>query len=856
MRARVNDRLARAVRFPVTLVVAPAGFGKSVALRDFIASARLDALRYDVRREENTLLAFARGLSDALEPVAPSVRAAFPAMQERILTAADPAAEIGAWFAEHLRRAVCTVVIDDLHNGAADPQTTRLLVDLVDRTRDRIRWIVASRSDADLPVATWIGYGRMDVPIGEDDLRFTLDEALAAADDGQQPLCAQEVETILELTSGWPVALGIALRVRMHSADLRSAASGTREMVSRYLAEQVFARLTRAQQRFLLDSCVFSSFDDAIAEALGVDAAFLTELRGGVTLLSAVAPGQYRYHDLFRDFLERELRRSGAGGWYRALRTGGEIVERQGRTEDALALFTRAGDADGIVRVVERDGFRLLERGGAETVAAALDIVPEDQRRENASVLGVRAVLEASRGHFAIAEGGFVAAIDRAVDPALRVALVHRYAIELVRHERDCIAVLEPYARDASLPAALRLPLLGTLATAYIGARRVADALATIDRALDGADALDGDVRARLYHQAAYVHQFAPSRERVRPYASLAVELALARNLYELAARAYSALYTIVYDESDDPIAILAVLDKLLECARKGASRQARAYGLIASYEIEVERGDDAAIERLESQLADEHGGVALLRDQTLLPAQALRAAWERDWTRAYELLADSAEHQDTQERRALRAAELALYACAAGRTDAGEAALQLARTALETSLPTSRRAVRARLFIALAELVRGHAAAAHRHLGEAERLLTPPMRRQRALARAIRALAQLQLEEVDPSALAAALERMRSEHVGGLARLLAALPLAQSESRGYGQLTPSEREILRHLASGASTKEIASRTGRSPQTIDTHVRSICRKLRCSGRREAVAVALGAGWISPPLTTP
>jgi ATP/maltotriose-dependent transcriptional regulator MalT len=45
MRARINERLERATRYPITLIAAAAGFGKSIALRDFIETTRLDAVR-------------------------------------------------------------------------------------------------------------------------------------------------------------------------------------------------------------------------------------------------------------------------------------------------------------------------------------------------------------------------------------------------------------------------------------------------------------------------------------------------------------------------------------------------------------------------------------------------------------------------------------------------------------------------------------------------------------------------------------------------------------------------------------------------------------------------------------------
>src|ERR1700681_1792933 len=240
-------------------------------------------------------------------------------------------------------------------------------------------------------------------------------------------------------------------------------------------------------------------------------------------------------------------------------------------------------------------------------------------------------MLDANRGRFDVAERGFVAAIERASELELRIALVHRYAIELVRQERPCVELLEPHARDETLPLELRVPMLGTLATAYVRAGRVDDALVTIRGALDRLDPLGDDVRARLYQQAAFVYQFAPTHERVHTYASLAVELATAHGLYEVAARAYSVLYTVVHDEDDAPIGTLAMLDKLEESARKGASRQARVFGLIASYAVEVERGDDVAMERIEREL-DDRVVPAIARAQGLLPARAMRYAWEGDF--------------------------------------------------------------------------------------------------------------------------------------------------------------------------------------------------------------------------------
>jgi LuxR family maltose regulon positive regulatory protein len=851
MRPRINDRLARATQYPITLIVAPAGFGKSVALRDFLLSTRADAVRCDVRPEDGTLLAFARRLAEALAGVVPSVAAAFPEMQQRIMETGEPIERLCEWFVEHLKRATFTIVVDDLH--FADPPAIAFLADLIDRTYERIRWVIATRADAELPVASWLAYGRMDLPVDENVLRFTPEEALAAADDAQSGIEPDEVEALRELTEGWPVAIAIALRTRTHASELRSAAAAyeaaTREMIYRYLAEQVFAGLSPAQRNFLLATSVFSTFDVGIAQALGGMNDFIGELRRGVAFLNEISPGRFRYHDLFAAFLESELRRLGESAWAGVLCYGGQLLEERGEHAAALALYTKAGDAGSILRVVEHSGFALFERGHADALAAALDVVPDAIRNTHAAALGLRATLDAARGHFDLGRRGFVAAIERCEDEALRLSLVHRYAIELVRHDRACIELLEPYATDERIAPAKRAPLLGTLATALARVGRVEEAIATITQALDNVDgSTDDDMLARLYQQAAYVYRL-ETRQQAQNYATLAVELALQRNLNEVAVRAYSVLYQIAYDDGDDPIESLTILDKLLECARKGGSTQALLYGLLATYAIEAERGNEPALERLDREMQAIIGGLPRVRAEVLLPAMALRAGWERDFHRAYELLAGTTELQTNDERRAYRASELALYAFAAGMHAEGESALSEALHALAHCPEPTRRALRARVMVACAELVRGHTAAAHRYLGDVERALVPSMRWLRALAHVARTLYRLALGQVDRPVLAGALERLRAEQLGGIARLLEAMPFPQSTEGGYSSLTPAEREILHMLAAGASTKDIAARSGRSPRTVDTHIRSLCQKLRCSGRRAAVALATGSGWV-------
>lgn len=848
MRPRVTQRLEQAAKFPVTLIVAPAGFGKSVALRDYLAAANIQAVRYDVRREDATLIAFVRGLAQALEPIAPTALAAFPAMQERILAADEPVRQLSDWFAEHLKDIRGTIVIDDLHFAAADPASIALIADLIERTTDRIRWITAARSDVGLPIATWIAYGRMDIPVGEDDLRFTTDEAIAASEELQSGIGMQEIESLRQLTEGWPVALAIALRTRTHATDLRSAALGAREMVFRYLAEQIFVRLSLPQRAFALSTCVLPFFDATLSQELGATAGFVAEFRSKVTFLNEVEDGRLRYHDLFRDFLEMELRRSGENEWARTLCAGAALLERHGHGAEALLLYARARSSEDVIRILEREGFALFERGETARLSQALESLSARDTAASAMAQGLRAMIDASLGRFEIAEQGFIGAIRAASDDAVRLRLVHRYALELVRLDRDCTELLEPYAAMQDAKPQLVAPILATLATGYRRNGRKAEALSAAERSLALLDAeLPDDARARIFQQAAYVQRYAGSLERARAYASTAIDLALQNDLYELAARAYSVTYTIVRETSDSPAAGLDILERINECALKGGSTQARVFALAAIYTISAEKGDEDRLKQLDRDI-EELRVPPQWQTQAILPARALREAWRGHFDAAYAMLAQTAQTQTTPDRRALRAAEAALYAAAAGESLAADTELAQVADALSGERQYGKDAIRGMLIAALALLLRGQDAASHRYITQSERALTGAMHHLRIFAHAVRTAYRVKLEQAAPAEIETAYGRLRESDLAGLGLLLQRLPAPTGVSE-YASLTGAEREILQMLAEGGSTKDISRRSGRSPHTIDTHIRSICRKLECSGRREAVALATRKGWV-------
>jgi ATP/maltotriose-dependent transcriptional regulator MalT len=83
LRSRVLEHIAIAAARPVVLIVAPAGYGKSIALRQYLATVSKPHARYDIGPEHATLLSFLRGFTEALGPVAPHLSATLAGAYEQ-----------------------------------------------------------------------------------------------------------------------------------------------------------------------------------------------------------------------------------------------------------------------------------------------------------------------------------------------------------------------------------------------------------------------------------------------------------------------------------------------------------------------------------------------------------------------------------------------------------------------------------------------------------------------------------------------------------------------------------------------------------------------------------------------------
>ena len=311
-RPRLFGRLEASAR--VTVVSAPPGSGKTVLLRSWIGEAALSgrAAWVPVGRGERDPQQFWLLVLGALRQTAPGLELVQPVtaapdldgwvIVERLLTDLAPLAD-RVW-----------LVVDDVHELIAD-QALRQLELLIMRAPPQLRFVLATRHDVRLGLHRLRLEGEL-AEIREPDLRFTLDEAreLFAAAGMHLPGLAP----LVDRTEGWAAGLRLAaLSLAGHPDPARLAAefSGTERTVAEYLLAEVLDRQGEQVRRLLLRTSILDSVNGELADLLTGGSGgerVLQDLEQANAFVVAVDARRswFRYHHLFADLLQLELRRA------------------------------------------------------------------------------------------------------------------------------------------------------------------------------------------------------------------------------------------------------------------------------------------------------------------------------------------------------------------------------------------------------------------------------------------------------------------------------------------------------------------------------------------------------------------
>ena len=308
----------------LTLVSAPAGFGKTTELSDWLTHLdqrqtqtrvgwlSLDDGDNDVTRLLTHVVAALQGVGlDGDPAVLESLHAA---STTSVLTAI---VNDVATASEHAPGEHWILVLDDYHVISAS-DVHEAVTFLLDHLPGQLHLVIATRSDPPLPLARLRSRGQL-TEVRAADLRFTTDEAREFLNRVMGlDLTAADVDALDERTEGWVAGLQLAalslrgIQERAEVAGFIEAFTGSHRFVIDYLADEVLARQPVQVRDFLLHTAVLDLLTGPLCDAVtgGDDGPRMLETleRGNLFLVALdTERSWYRYHHLFADVLRARL---------------------------------------------------------------------------------------------------------------------------------------------------------------------------------------------------------------------------------------------------------------------------------------------------------------------------------------------------------------------------------------------------------------------------------------------------------------------------------------------------------------------------------------------------------------------
>jgi LuxR family transcriptional regulator, maltose regulon positive regulatory protein len=879
IRSRLIERLNEGLLAgrKLTLISAPAGFGKTTLVSEWIATLTPSPLPMGVRQGvrvawlsldegDNDPVRFLAYLVAAMQTIAPDIGAGTMAALQ------SPQPPPGELLLTDLLNEITTLadnfmlVLDDYHVVEAQA-VDEALTFLVEHLPRQLHLVIASREDPPLPLARLRVRDQL-TELRAADLCFTTAEAAEFLNRMMGlNLSAENIAALEQRTEGWIAGLqlaAISLQGHQDAARFIQSFTGSHHFVLDYLIEEVLHQQPESVQTFLLYTSILDRLCGSLCEAVVLDPAAAGQAtleyleRANLFIVPLDNQRQwYRYHHLFGDLLRQRL------GQVLASRAMAELhirasqwYEDHGMGVEAFQHAAAANDIDRAERLMVDKGMPLHFRGVVNAILEWLAALPK-------SVLDARPALRVRSATMALMAGQ-----STGVEERLQAAEATLQNAELTDQTRNLIGqiacaratlALTRYAPEMMLIQAQR-------ALEYLPPDNLTFRF-TANWILSNAYLFQGDRAAadRALTEALAISQASGDRFST----ILALDgLGLIQELENQLDRAAETYRHVLHLESDQPhpntaethLGLARIYYEWNDLATAEQHGQ-QSLQLARQYDRVIDRFiiSEVFLARLKLAQGDVNGAAAVL-------AAADRAARQQNFAQRLPEIAavqvltllregDAAAADHLAQTYDLPISRARVY-LAQGESSAALALLEPLRRQMEAKGWQDER-LKVLVLQAVALYLQGEKDQAIRVLNEALTLAEPG------------GFVRLFVDEGEPMRLL--LQRMKAE--GGrmneyAGKLLAAFgqpsmaadfqPSAVTPALRAGASVPQslieplsqrELEILKLIAEGLSNREISSRLFLALDTVKGHNRRIFEKLQVKSRTEAIARARELGWV-------
>jgi LuxR family transcriptional regulator, maltose regulon positive regulatory protein len=418
VRPRIVRALEAAGDSPLTLVAAPAGYGKTTAVRAWCGSSETALAWVTLDVGDNEPARLWTYVATAVDRVRDGLgRRALRRLRSGmpIETAVDELMNGVATFGREL-----AIVLDDVHT-VTDRECLGSIEYALERLPATTRLIVSTRADPALGLARLRARGAL-VELRASELSFTAAEARELlVDRGSLDLDAEEIEVLRERTEGWPAALYLAA-LWLRSVDDRRRAvrefGGDHRYLAEYLSHEVLAALDADERSFLLHAAVLRRFTPELCDGVlgrSDSAAMLAELeRSNMFVLRLERREWFRVHALFAQFAAARLAAVEPGAAVEIHRRAAGWLRARGLVVEAIEHAAAAGDHEVIAELLSQYHLALIRNGRAPTLFRWVRTLPDESLMDHPELVTAAATAATMIGSLTLERRRLLALASRA----------------------------------------------------------------------------------------------------------------------------------------------------------------------------------------------------------------------------------------------------------------------------------------------------------------------------------------------------------------------------------------------------------------------------------------------------------